>query len=54
MTHDIAAGDSYLSTHDPRLHFGLGDAETADEVVVAGRTGRAPCARTFARGSSWW
>jgi hypothetical protein len=34
MTQDIAAGDSYLSTHDPRPHFGLGDAESADEVLV--------------------
>ena len=34
VTQDIAAGDSYLSTHDPRPHFGLGGAETADEVVV--------------------
>ena len=34
MTRDIAAGDSYLSTHDPRPHFGLGKAEKADEVVV--------------------
>jgi hypothetical protein len=34
MTQDIAAGDSYLSTHDPRPHFGLGGAERADEVVV--------------------
>jgi hypothetical protein len=34
MTQDVASGDSYLSTHDPRPHFGLGGAETADEVVV--------------------
>jgi len=34
MTRDIAAGDSYASTHDPRLHFGLGKAESADEVLV--------------------
>jgi hypothetical protein len=34
MTRDLASGDSYLSTHDPRLHFGLGKAERADEVVV--------------------
>lgn len=34
MTRDIAAGDSYVSSHDPRLHFGLGRAEIADEVVV--------------------
>jgi hypothetical protein len=31
---DIAAGDSFLGTHDPRAHFGLGSAETVDEVVV--------------------
>ncbi len=31
---DIAAGDSFLSTHDPRPHFGLGALETVDEVDV--------------------
>jgi hypothetical protein len=31
---DIAAGDSFLSTHDPRPHFGLGTSETVDEVDV--------------------
>jgi hypothetical protein len=31
---DIAAGDSFLSTHDPRPHFGLGTAETIEEVDV--------------------
>ena len=31
---DIAAGDSFLSTHDPRPHFGLGASETVDEVDV--------------------
>jgi hypothetical protein len=34
MAQDIASGDSYLSTHDLRPHFGLGGAERADEVVV--------------------
>jgi hypothetical protein len=34
MTRDVAAGDSYASCHDPRLHFGLGRAETVAEVVV--------------------
>jgi hypothetical protein len=34
LTRDLAAGDSYASTHDPRLHFGLGAAERADEVAV--------------------
>jgi hypothetical protein len=31
---DVAAGDSFMSTHDPRPHFGLGSAETVDEVDV--------------------
>ena len=31
---DIAAGDSYMSTHDPRLHFGLGASATVDQVDV--------------------
>jgi hypothetical protein len=31
---DIASGDSFLSTHDPRPHFGLGAAEKVDEVDV--------------------
>ena len=31
---DVAAGDSYMSTHDPRLHFGLGKAEKVDKVDV--------------------
>jgi hypothetical protein len=31
---DIASGDSFLSSHDPRPHFGLGEAERVDEVDV--------------------
>jgi hypothetical protein len=31
---DIASGDSYLSSHDPRPHFGLGPVEGVDEVDV--------------------
>ncbi len=31
---DVASGDSYMSTHDPRPHFGLGDAAVVDEVEV--------------------
>jgi hypothetical protein len=31
---DIAAGDSYMSTHDPRPHFGLGAAERVDLIDV--------------------
>jgi len=31
---DVASGDSYMSTHDPRPHFGLGSLETVDRVEV--------------------
>ena len=34
QSQDIASGDSFLSSHDPRPHFGLGAAETVDEVDV--------------------
>jgi hypothetical protein len=40
MTRDVAAGDSYASTHDPRLHFGLGTATRAEEVAVRWPDGR--------------
>ncbi len=31
---DVIAGGSYASTSDPRLHFGLGDANTIDGIEV--------------------
>jgi hypothetical protein len=31
---DVTAGDSYASSHDPRLHFGLGGAVSIDTVEV--------------------
>jgi hypothetical protein len=31
---DVVSGGSYASTHDPRLHFGLGDATSVDLVEV--------------------
>jgi hypothetical protein len=31
---DVISGGSYASTNDPRLHFGLGDATTIDEIEV--------------------
>jgi hypothetical protein len=31
---DIASGDSYMSSHDPRVHFGLGRAESVDTIDV--------------------
>jgi hypothetical protein len=37
---DVAAGDSYMSTHDPRPHFGLGAATMVDQVEVRWPDGR--------------
>jgi hypothetical protein len=31
---DVVSGGSYASTHDPRLHFGLGDATSVDVIEV--------------------
>lgn len=31
---DVLSGGSYLSTNDPRLHFGLGQATRVDEIEV--------------------
>ncbi len=31
---DVASGESFLSAHDPRLHFGLGDVKQVDRVEV--------------------
>ena len=37
---DVLSGGSYLSSNDPRVHFGLGDAEKVDGVEIGGRMGR--------------
>jgi ASPIC and UnbV/FG-GAP-like repeat len=34
LTREIQAGSSYLSSVDPRTHFGLGDATVVDRVIV--------------------
>ena len=31
---DVISGGSYASTSDPRLHFGIGDATTIDDIEV--------------------
>jgi len=40
QTAEARAGSSYLSSHDPRLHFGLGDAARVDLVEVHWPSGR--------------
>ncbi|MGB8005167.1 MAG: FG-GAP-like repeat-containing protein, partial [Gaiellaceae bacterium] len=34
LVQELHAGSSYLSSEDPRLHFGLGDATTANTLVI--------------------
>jgi hypothetical protein len=34
LRREIHAGSSYLSSEDPRVHFGLGDAVTVPEIMV--------------------
>jgi hypothetical protein len=34
LTHEVRAGSSYLSSEDPRVHFGLGAATRVSSVVV--------------------
>jgi enediyne biosynthesis protein E4 len=36
----VEAGTSYLSSEDPRVHFGLGGAQTVRELVVRYPDGR--------------
>ncbi len=34
LVREVQAGSSYLSSEDPRIHFGLGDATTVSELLV--------------------
>jgi hypothetical protein len=44
----VSAGDSYASSHDPRVHVGLGAAAKADEVVVTWPDGQSKVVRGVA------
>jgi enediyne biosynthesis protein E4 len=44
LVREVHAGSSYLSSEDPRLHFGLGAASTVKELLV-----RFPGGRTVTR-----
>ncbi len=34
LVQELRAGSSYLSSEDPRAHFGLGKAKTVQELIV--------------------
>ena len=40
LVREVQAGSSYLSSEDPRVHFGLGSATTVTELVVRFPSGR--------------
>ncbi len=40
LVQEMHAGSSYLSSEDPRAHFGLGQAKTVSEVIVRYPGGR--------------
>ena len=40
LVREVLAGSSYLSSEDPRLHFGLGDATSVSELLVRLPDGR--------------
>jgi hypothetical protein len=40
LVQELHAGGSYLSSEDPRAHFGLGKATTVDELIVRYPGGR--------------
>ena len=48
LVEEARAGSSYLSSEDPRLHFGLGKATRASEVVVRYPDGRVTTLRDVA------
>ena len=37
---DLASGDSFLSSHDPRLHVGLGGVTRVDRLEVVSPSGQ--------------
>ena len=40
LVQELHAGSSYLSSEDPRAHFGLGKATTVEELIVRYPGGR--------------
>ena len=40
LVQELKAGSSYLSSEDPRAHFGLGREKTVSELIVRSPGGR--------------
>jgi enediyne biosynthesis protein E4 len=40
MIDEVRSSDSYISSSDTRLHFGLGDAAVIDEVTIRWTSGK--------------
>ena len=48
LVREVQAGSSYLSSEDPRVHFGLGNATEVAELTVTGPRGRTTTYRDVA------
>ena len=48
LVHEVQAGSSYLSSEDPRAHFGLGDATTVKQLDVRWPDGKVTRQRDIA------
>ena len=53
LVQELHAGSSYLSSEDPRAHFGLGKAKTVDELIVRYPGGRETQLTESPRTRSW-
>jgi hypothetical protein len=45
---DLSPASSYLSSSDPRIHWGLGDVTCLDEVLIRWPSGRSQTLRDVA------
>ena len=53
QTRTAKSGGGYLSSHDPRLHFGLGEARAAERVRIRWPSGESELFETLASGRTY-